>query len=79
MSATTKSQDPRFKGRSYLEEDALYYAARVDRANEYKQKGLSHKHAWFKAFEEYPRVYVDSTQCASPSSLGDAEDSSQAS
>lgn len=58
MSTVTKSKDARFAGRSYTE-SAEYYAQRVACAEAYKAKGHTHKHAWFKAFQEYPRVYED--------------------
>jgi len=32
---------------------------RVSIANKYIEQGLTTKHAWFKAFQEVPRVYID--------------------
>ena len=76
MSAVTKSTDPRYAGRSYETEDETYYQQRVDYAEKLKAEGLSHKQAWFKAFQAYPRVYVDDTNGSSDPPAPDSTASS---
>jgi len=58
MSATSKSVDSRFAGRSYID-DPEVYKARVAYANQLKEDGFSHKFAWWKSFQRYPRTYED--------------------
>lgn len=58
MSANSKSSDPRYAGRSYID-DPEVYKARVAYANQLKEDGFSHKFAWFKSFQRYPRTYED--------------------
>lgn len=58
MSAVTKSTDPRYAGRTYID-DPEVYKARVAYAEACKSCGDSHKFAWFKAFQKYPRTYSD--------------------
>jgi hypothetical protein len=75
MSTVTKSTDPRYAGRKYEAEDETYYEQRVNYANALKAKGVSHKHAWFQAFQAYPRVYVDEADAASNPSTSDDQSS----
>jgi hypothetical protein len=48
-----------FAGRRYEEEDETYYQQRKNFADDLKTKGCSHNQAWFKAFQAYPRIYID--------------------
>lgn len=67
MSAVTKSTDPRYAGRSYIDAPEVY-AARVARADELKAEGKSHKAAWYQAFKEFPRTYLDALAASSSDS-----------
>jgi hypothetical protein len=58
MSAVTKSTDPRYAGRSYID-DPEVYAARVAYAQTLIAEGQSHKSAWYHAFQQFPRTYID--------------------
>lgn len=85
MSATSKSSDPRFKDRSYID-DPEVYKARVAYATQLKADGHTHKFAWWKSFQRYPRTYEDDKDliakgnfksvCSPLPSESDAEDSS---
>lgn len=43
-------------GHVYVDEDPERFQARTTIANKYIEQGLTYKHAWFKAFQELPRV-----------------------
>lgn len=40
----------------YVQEDKDLIAKRVDAATIFIEQGLTYKHAWFKAFQLFPRV-----------------------
>lgn len=56
-----KSHSPNatFKGRQYREESEQYYQDRVNFAAAQRAAGCTHKQSWYKAFQQYPRVYLD--------------------
>jgi len=58
-STVTKSTDPRYAGRYYIDAPDVY-AARVAYAKELIADGKSHKCAWYHAFQVYPRTYLTS-------------------
>lgn len=63
MSTVTKSTDPRYAGRAYVD-DPEHYAARVAYAQTLMQEGQSHKQAWFHAFQKFPRMYLDASRAS---------------
>lgn len=50
---------------SWKDESESYRAKRADAASINLRNGLSHKHAWFKAFQDYPRTLEEAYE-ASP-------------
>lgn len=67
----SSSASQRFAGRRYKNEDDNYYQGRVAHAEGLKANGMSHNQAWFKAFQAYPRVYLDDVDPALVSSFDD--------
>lgn len=55
----SSSASQRFAGRRYENETNDYYDARVAHATALKANGVPHGRAWVKAFQAYPRVYLD--------------------
>lgn len=61
-----------FQGRTYKCESESYYQSRVSCAEAHKANGVPHGLAWYRAFQEFPREYVDGPEPSSASSLDDA-------
>ena len=55
----THHSNTQFNGRSFQVESQDVQLARTTLANKYREQGLTFKHAWYKAFQEHPRVYLD--------------------
>lgn len=53
---TSRANQP---GRKYYEESIEVRAQRASLASKNQEDGMSYKQAWFKAFQTYPREYVD--------------------
>jgi hypothetical protein len=70
----SKSSNRRYQGRQYEQEDESYYQQRVNFAEGLKASGMSHNQAWFKAFQAYPRIYVDPPPLALDPSSSDPTD-----
>jgi len=60
-------------GRRYQWESSDVYSTRAAVASKYMQEGLTSKHAWYKAFQEHPRVYLDDAPEASAPSADDCD------
>ena len=63
------------QGRAYAWEETAVYNKRNDIAAAHIRDGLSYKHAWFKAFQEVPRTYVDPVDNPPFASLGGSDSS----
>ena len=46
-------------GSKFTKENASLRAKRATRASELQEQGQSYKQAWFNAFQDFPRKYVD--------------------
>lgn len=53
------SRDSKTYGKPFEREEPDYYRARHDLAEEHIKEGKTYKHAWYLAFQAFPRKYVD--------------------
>jgi hypothetical protein len=68
-----QSASRQYEGRAYAWETSDVYAARAQVAAKYIDEGLTSKHAWYKAFQEHPRVYLDDAAPAPAPSADDCD------
>lgn len=66
------TRDSKHYGRPHVREEAEVYRARNDAANEYIKQGLTYKHAWWRAFQDHPRIYLDDPVSTPPASKDNA-------
>lgn len=64
--------NPNFNG-AYVRETSDVVLARNALASKYIEQGLTFKHAWYKAFQAHPRVYLDEADKPSPPSTDDCD------
>lgn len=55
----TLNQCPKYPGRQFQRESANLIAKRSSCADNHIAEGKSYKHAWYLAFQKYPRTYTD--------------------
>lgn len=55
----TLTNCPKYPGRKFQRESANLIAKRSSAADNHMAEGKSYKHAWYLAFQEFPRTYSD--------------------